>query len=453
MSTFGGKSKYVVNAWISRVLTRLLGLGPRHKVLILDTSALGTSRQLAPIIGKQKIIVFGIDRKLPQESKKFGIEYGGAWSHDVLDKYSKSTVFGFIFLDFCGTPSGNARFNPSDDIAKASTMIKPGGAILCTFSKRTRNITQKCMNMTPPTLSMQQVFEYCDSSAMMLVVYSSRKLPLIGPPVDTIVSVKNPSRGVWHGRVDSILPGNRCKLTWVKKTNNKWSRVVTDEPEWHEPFNRIHIVQLPKIKKMRFARSAAIGAAPMRGVVPGITMTQEQLLNNIYTQNQILMNMLNSQQASIHHVAPTKTVSEVKAKKDMEQVRQQFRAWFDECVDSEYDPLKLCIAKSTAWQHYKLWCDTKNLPKAHRLSDRCNGECKALKCPLDTCPRFLVHMCDALGHEYYVKNKKTKLCVRETRKTSQSEGGNYYYKAHFNSRKACKVRSRGMLITNACYKK
>jgi hypothetical protein len=49
-------------------------------------------------------------------------------------------------------------------------------------------------------------------------------------------------------------------------------------------------------------------------------------------------------------------------------------------------------------------------------------------------------MCEALEHEHYVK--KGELHVRETRKKSEQEGGNYFYKAHFETKNAAATLAR-----------
>ena len=134
--------------------------------------------------------------------------------------------------------------------------------------------------------------------------------------------------------------------------------------------------------------------------------------------------------------------------KNMNQVKEHFKAWFDECIDKHFEKDRHCIGKSCAWQHYQSWCDAKELPKSYRLSDRCNIACKKSKCPVDTCKRFLVHMCQALGHVYYVK--KGKLFFRETRKNSC---GNYYFRAHIKVSKRRKAKVRGPLIVEAIYRK
>ena len=183
MSTFGGPSKRIVNAYLAHVA--------RGKVLVLDTRALGTSKAMAETVGKRKIVAFGTDPKLEKRCKKFGIKCEKGWSGDVLAKLQKQKqLFDIIYLDYCGTPDGNDMFDPMKDMARASTMLTRGGILACTFCKRSSQVMSKCINMTPPTLSLQRSYEYCDTSAMVFVVYSARKLPMIGPPVGSVVTIK-----------------------------------------------------------------------------------------------------------------------------------------------------------------------------------------------------------------------------------------------------------------------
>ena len=162
MSTFG-PSKKVVNSYVAFIT--------RGKTLVLDTSALGTSRAVAKTLGKSNITAFGIDPDLERESKRFGIKCVKGWSGDVLKTLGKKT-YDLIYLDYCGTPDGNASFDPMEDMARASTMLTRGGVLACTFCKRCPSVLSKCVNMAPPTLSLQRTFEYCDTSAMIFVVYS-----------------------------------------------------------------------------------------------------------------------------------------------------------------------------------------------------------------------------------------------------------------------------------------
>ena len=211
MSTFGGPSKRIVNAYLAHVA--------RGKVLVLDTRALGTSRAMAETVGKRKIVAFGTDPKLEKRCKKFGIKCEKGWSGDVLAKLQKQKqLFDIIYLDYCGTPDGNDMFDPMEDMARASTMLTRGGILACTFCKRSSQVMSKCINMTPPTLSLQRSFEYCDTSAMVFVVYSARKLPMIGPPVGSVVTIKY--KRMPFRVVTLYLDG--MKVQAVKKKGTEW---------------------------------------------------------------------------------------------------------------------------------------------------------------------------------------------------------------------------------------
>lgn len=234
MATFG-PSKRIVNQYLAYLA--------RGNVLVLDTSALGTSRAMAKTIGKNKVTVFGVDKQLANKSKRFGIKCVPGWSGDVLEKLGKQK-FDIIYLDYCGTPDGNASFNPIEDMDRASTMLTRGGVLACTFCKRCPNIASKCLNMAPSPLSLRRAFEYCDTAAMIFVVYSTRKLPMIGPPVGSIVRVQK-----WVGRVDQIYL-NGVGLTLMKKQDNKWVvDTSAEEADWDEEFENIKIIEMPKKKK------------------------------------------------------------------------------------------------------------------------------------------------------------------------------------------------------------
>lgn len=156
--------------------------------------------------------------------------------------------------------------------------------------------------------------------------------------------------------------------------------------------------------------------------------------------------------------AKRKTVQ--KKPKDMPVVRKKFEEWFDECIEPDEtdathsEPERCWLQKNSALQHYKSWCKAKGLPEAHRLSDRCSMTCKANKCPVDSCSRFLVHMCDALGYERYVT--KDRLDVREAFKAGQGKEAKYCYKAYFKNGKTKDVTnfkgSTIALVQTAKYK-
>jgi len=206
-----GPSKRIVNAYLANLA--------RGNVLVLDTRALGTSRAMAETVGKRKITAFGTDAKLMSECKKFGIKCRKGWSEDVLKKlHKKKKLFDVIYLDYCGTPDGNVHFDPMEDMARASTMLTRGGVLACTFCKRSPQVMSKCINMSPPTLSLQRSFEYCDTSAMVFVVYSARELPMIGPPVGSIIRIKY--KRMPFRIVTLYLDG--MKVQAVKKKRAKW---------------------------------------------------------------------------------------------------------------------------------------------------------------------------------------------------------------------------------------
>lgn len=231
MATFG-PSKRVVNSYLAHLA--------RGNVLVLDTSALGTSRAMANTIGKQNITVFGVDDQLAQESKAFGIECVPGWSGDVLAKVSERR-FDVIYLDYCGTPDGSATFDPMEDMARASTMLTRGGVLACTFCKRCSSVLSKCVNMAPSNLCLQRAFEYCDTSPMIFVVYSARKLPRIGPPLGSVIRVQQ-----WFGRVTQVyLDG--VKLELVKKKGDAWVHDTSEDELWEEPFTAIDdVIECPQ---------------------------------------------------------------------------------------------------------------------------------------------------------------------------------------------------------------
>ena len=150
--------------------------------------------------------------------------------------------------------------------------------------------------------------------------------------------------------------------------------------------------------------------------------------------------------------------SKKKGPKDMPMAIEKFKEWFDECIEMGEANGRHWLQKGAAGKHYKSWCKAKGLKKTshpHRLSDRCNPICKAKKCPVNTCPRFLVHMCDAVGHEHYVK--RDGLHVREAFEAGQGNEAKFCYKAYFKDGKAkSETIFRGRTITlvqTAEYKK
>lgn len=338
---------------------------------------------MAKTIGKRHITVFGVDKQLAKKSKRFGIKCVPGWSGDVLEKLGKQK-FDIIYLDYCGTPDGNALFNPLEDMDRASTMLTRGGVLACTFSKRCSNIASKCLNMAPSPLTLRRTLEYCDSAAMIFAVYSTRNVPMVGPPVGSIVRVQK-----WVGRVDQVyLDG--VGLTLMMKKNKKWVEDKSDQAAWDEPFAKIKIIEMPAKKVVR-------------------------------------------------HIAKSASCN-TKKPKNMTVAKELFKEWFAECIQTgdinatRSEPRRHWLQKGAALQHYKSWCDAKGLPWAHCLSDRCKNECKAKKCPVNTCPRFLVHMCDAVGYEHYVK--RDGLHVREALKKGQGNEAIYCYRAYFKDGKA-----------------
>ena len=193
--TFGGPTKQIVNAHLGHQIIPLCAIRECKNVLVLDTADLGSTKMfLKAGISRKNIFVFGNDPGLKKAAKKFGVHCEPGISTNVLEKLKK-IKFCVIYLDYCGTPSGNAYFSPKEDISRASAMLIRGGAIYCTFSKRTSNHLQKVMQLCPPNHHVERVFEYKDPAPMLLVAYCSRPLPLVGPPIGTIVMVKKPTGG------------------------------------------------------------------------------------------------------------------------------------------------------------------------------------------------------------------------------------------------------------------
>lgn len=373
MATFG-PTKYIVNHYLAYIA--------RGNVLVLDTSALGTSRAMAKTIGKRHITVFGVDKQLAKKSKRFGIKCVPGWSGDVLEKLGKQK-FDIIYLDYCGTPDGNALFNPMEDMDRASTMLTRGGVLACTFSKRCSNIASKCLNMAPSPLTLRRTLEYCDSAAMIFAVYSTRSVPMVGPPVGSIVRVQP-----WVGRVDQVyLDG--VGLTLMMKKNKKWAEDKSDQAAWDEPFAKIKMIEMPAKKVVR-------------------------------------------------HIAKSASCN-TKKPKNMTVAKEIFKEWFGECIQpgdlnaTRSEPRQHWLQGGGALTHYKSWCDTKQVSTMYRLSDRCSKHCKRKKCPLETCKRFVCHMCEALNYENYFFDKKIGCEVREK---WSDDGHNRFYKAYFKDGKA-----------------
>ena len=218
-----GPSKRVVNRYI-RTLTR-------SNALVLDTNALGSARSLAKSLSKKNITVFGIDTNIVENCRKFKVLCEKGWSGDVLKRLKKKR-FGLIYLDYCGTPDGSESFNPFEDMARASFMLQKDGVLAVTFCKRCSSVISKCINMCPPGLYVQRAFEYCDTSPMIFVAYSARKLHRIGPPVGSIVKINT-----MLGRVEEVyLDG--VKLKAVAKKEGKYV-LKKKQGKWEEPFSAI----------------------------------------------------------------------------------------------------------------------------------------------------------------------------------------------------------------------
>jgi len=222
MSIFG-PSKRVVNRYI-RTLTN-------SNALVLDTNALGSARSLAHVLSKKNITVFGIDKNIERNCRKFGVLCEKGWSGDVLKKLKKKR-FGLIYLDYCGTPDGSESFRPFEDMARASFMLKKDGVLAVTFCKRCSSVLSKCINMCPPGLFVQRAYEYCDTSPMIFVAYSARKLHRLGPPVGSIVKIKN-----MIGRVEEVYL-NGIRLKAVVKKKGKYI-LKKKQGRWEEPFSAI----------------------------------------------------------------------------------------------------------------------------------------------------------------------------------------------------------------------
>lgn len=383
----------------------------RGNVLVLDTSALGTSRAMAKTIGKKYVTAFGVDKRLEKKCKTFGIKCVPGWSGDVLKKLG-TQKFDIIYLDYCGTPDGNASFNPIEDMDRASTMLTRGGILACTFCKRCSNIASKCLNMAPHPLSLRRAFEYCDTAAMIFVVYSTRKLPMVGPPVGSIVQVEK-----WFGRVDQVYL-NGVALTCMKRINQRWVEDESDTDDWDETFDKIKVIQMPRrkrLKKKRRKRCKMDLADLLAQVVSSVPNVPTCLANNKHNEKPVDKELLTLRRNTLHK-------------------------WFDECIDANDQTSKhpqsgrYWLQKKSAFQHYKSWCNAKGVPAEHRLSDRCSKTCKQNKCHLDSCPRFLVHMCDALGYERYVKEGGVQ--KREAFKAGQGKEAKLCYKAYFKKGKS-----------------
>ena len=223
-----GPNKRVVNAFVTSLVR------PGERVFVIDDRRLGSSRSVLTVVGRKNVHVCGTDVGLESAAKRLGIQHAvEGWSGKVLKKW-RALKFSLIFLDYCGTPDGTEFFNPAEDMALASTMLKRGGVLVVTFSKRCGHLMTKCLNMTPPCLWIQRTYEYCDSSPMIMVAYSAFPLPTIAESLGLkkggIVRV-----GKWLGRIEKVYL-NGVKLVHVRKKTTRYVPVSTSKEKWEEPF-------------------------------------------------------------------------------------------------------------------------------------------------------------------------------------------------------------------------
>lgn len=215
-------AKKMVNGWLGRILPR------GGRALVLDTAELGTARAL-----KGKTTVFGIDKDMPLAAKRFKVRCIPGWSGACLEEAKGK--WDLIFLDYCGTVDGNANFCPANDMEKAEKMLRPGGVLAATFSKRNaKYLLSRCLSLTD--LPLRRCFEYCETSAMLTLAWSERPLPPIGPPLGSIVKI----RGGHVGRVLDIYVDG-VSLEPVGKKGNKFTS--KKGAEWDEPFEAIESIR------------------------------------------------------------------------------------------------------------------------------------------------------------------------------------------------------------------
>ena len=241
--SFGGINKRVVNNYLASIVNI------DDRVALLDSRTLGTSRVMNRVLRKKKqIYVFGTDQELLRSATAFGLSncFQG-WSGDALEAWQHER-FNLVYLDYCGLPTGSKNHNPRDDMQRASELLQPGGVLATTFLKsRCTNVFSMCVNMCPDSMHIQRVYEYFDTSPMIFIVYSARKLPPIGPVVGSIVSVPP-----WLGRVDTLFV-NGVQLTHVYATRGHFKPVLKNQSKiWEEPFTAIRrIVKQPPSAKIR----------------------------------------------------------------------------------------------------------------------------------------------------------------------------------------------------------
>jgi len=228
-TTLFGPNKRVVNAYLRSLVGK-----KEQRVLVIDTRALGSSKCLLKTVGKKNVYVCGTDTGLATAARRIGIRHVvEGWSAEALNKWSK-LKFDLVFLDYCGTPDGNDDFIPEEELGLASTMLKRRGVLAVTFSKRCGHLMTKCVNMTPPRLRIQRVYEYCDTSPMIMVAYSAFPLPKIGEALGLkkglVVRV-----GKWLGKIKNVYL-NGVKLEQVRKRSTEYVSVSEGGEAWEEPF-------------------------------------------------------------------------------------------------------------------------------------------------------------------------------------------------------------------------
>ena len=225
-----GPNKRVVNHYLRSLVKK------KHRVLVIDTKHLGSSKCLVKVVRRNNVYVCGTDEGLASAARRIGIQnVAEGWSGEALDKW-KNVKFDLIFLDYCGTPDGTDFFNPAEDMARASAMLKRDGVLAVTFSKRCGHLMTKCVDMTPPCLWIQRTYEYCDTSPMIMVAYSAFPLPKIGEALGlkkgSVVRV-----GKWFGKIEKVYL-NGVKLEHVKKNWGVYVPVKGEE-DWEEPFSSV----------------------------------------------------------------------------------------------------------------------------------------------------------------------------------------------------------------------
>jgi len=212
-------------------------------MLLMDTIHLGSARVFAKNHRKKNITVFGTAKNLPSKCKSFQVSCEPGWSSSVLNKVRKNR-YGLIYLDFMCTPDGGTcDFDPLEDMMCASTLLNKNGILAVTFSKRCASVVSKCINICPPSLRLQRAFEYCDTSPMIFLVYSMRKLPPFGPPVGSLVHVKmGQLKRKYVGRVNKLyLDG--VGLTEMVKKGKKYKK-KKKQVVWDEPFSALQIIDI-----------------------------------------------------------------------------------------------------------------------------------------------------------------------------------------------------------------